>query len=776
MKIRRQLGVSFTLLALVSCIVVGGVLSLIASDRSEKALEHQIQNQLLAIRDLSKARIESYLTQIGKQIELFSSDRQVVESLDTLVVAVNDYRSEMEIEDMQAQRQELTQFYTEFFEKAYAENNPGQTQVTELILKQLDDDAVVMQNLFLSRNPNPLGEKDKLNDPGDDSIYATMHDEFHPYFQRYQQLFGFQDIFLIDAETGRVVYSVFKGVDFATSLKSGPFKTSGLAKVFQQAMGQGNPKAVILTDFSNYLPALSSPAAFIGSPIVKDDKVAGVLVFQMPIDKINAVMTQDAKWPAIGMGESGEIYLAGSDKTMRSMSRLMLEAPADYVVLQQTLGLSEQRLAELKSKQTTIRIQEVVTPAVEAALAGESGFGEFNGYQGTSVLSAYSPLTTLGIHWAIVAEISSSEAFAGVRELEAAINWSASGLVAIMLLVAVVSGALLSRLIVRPIDDAVDALQDIAKGNGDLAQRLNENRSDELGQLAHWFNLFVTQLQGMVRELDQIVTTVSSSADRIALVATGTSSGIASQQMQTEQVATAISEMMTTVQEVARSSQNAADSAVSAREASRNGVDVVTTNISLIGALSDEMEQAASVVTELENDSAEIGSILDVIKSISEQTNLLALNAAIEAARAGEQGRGFAVVADEVRTLAARTQDSTQEIQEMIERLQRATGKAVSIIDSSRGTASESVGVASEVGTALERINGVIDQITDMTTQIASASEEQSQVAVEINRSVATISEVGHRSAEGAGETASTGTQLAQAAEKLRNLIRKYSY
>jgi methyl-accepting chemotaxis protein len=267
---------------------------------------------------------------------------------------------------------------------------------------------------------------------------------------------------------------------------------------------------------------------------------------------------------------------------------------------------------------------------------------------------------------------------------------------------------------------------------------------------------------------------LASAAEEMSAIMEETHRGTQQQQSETSQVVTAMNQMTATVQEVARHATEAAAAANNADQASIEGKQVVINTMKAIEDLSSEVHSAASVIGQLEKDSENIGAVLDVIKGIAEQTNLLALNAAIEAARAGEQGRGFAVVADEVRTLASRTQQSTQEIQEMIEKLQAGAQSAVKVMDDSRSRAEDSVSQAAQAGTSLEAITRAVSQITDMNTQIATAAEQQSSVAEEINRNVVNISDIVDRTAEGAQQTSTASEELANLAGQLQQLVNQF--
>ncbi len=347
---------------------------------------------------------------------------------------------------------------------------------------------------------------------------------------------------------------------------------------------------------------------------------------------------------------------------------------------------------------------------------------------------------------------------------------------ALALGVGLVLAWLLGRSITCPLISTVKAMDDIAAGDRDLTRRLDEEGNDEIACLARSFNRFATQIQDLVRQLGQASHALKSAADDMNTSTDTTRQNVHQQQQETEQVATAMNEMTATVQEVANHASAAANAARAAQEETQAGADVVKSVVNRIGELADEITTAAQVMETLENESMNIGSVLDVIRNIAEQTNLLALNAAIEAARAGEQGRGFAVVADEVRTLASRTQASTQEIQTMIERLQHQAREAARVMGQSRQRSQESVEEASHAGQSLETIDGAVTSITDMNIQIASAAEEQSQVAEEINRNVDNINNLMQRTADDAARIAEASHSLNTLAAELETLVAKFRY
>ncbi|HWS03565.1 MAG TPA: methyl-accepting chemotaxis protein [Gammaproteobacteria bacterium] len=313
-----------------------------------------------------------------------------------------------------------------------------------------------------------------------------------------------------------------------------------------------------------------------------------------------------------------------------------------------------------------------------------------------------------------------------------------------------------------------------AISQSDISHHCDMESDDLIGEIVSSFNRMSENLRNVIGEISGATTQLASAAEEMSAVTDEASRGVQHQQSEIEHVATAMNEMTSTVQEVAHNAALAAQSAQQADRDAKKGALVATEALGGIDNLVNEMERASGVIQKLKNESENIGMVLDVIRGIAEQTNLLALNAAIEAARAGEQGRGFAVVADEVRTLASRTQQSTQEIQQMIERLQVGAGDAVRVMNEARGTAKDSSDQVEKAAESLAEIAGSVSQINDMNTQIASAAEEQSAVAAEINANVSNIQHVADQTAAGAQQTASASEELARLSSQLQSLMVRF--
>jgi len=352
---------------------------------------------------------------------------------------------------------------------------------------------------------------------------------------------------------------------------------------------------------------------------------------------------------------------------------------------------------------------------------------------------------------------------------------STVGLFALLLVALVVATLyVIGRSIARPISVTSDAMRELASGNGDLTQELPSEGHDEVTALNGHFNQFVAKTRHIVTSVGDSTAQLATAAEQLSAVTRENSSSAAAQRAETEQVATAVNEMSASAQDVARNAADAADAARKTDEAALAGREMMGRAVGSMQQLAGEIGTAGDVIDALKSESENIGSVLGVIRGVAEQTNLLALNAAIEAARAGEQGRGFAVVADEVRTLASRTQESTEEIQAMIERLQNEAGKAVTVMQSGRNKTSETLDHAAEADQSLANIVELVASITRMNTQIAGAAQQQTGVAEELDRNVVHIAQLAEQTVTGSEQTAMASSELARLGEGLRELLGQF--
>ena len=361
-----------------------------------------------------------------------------------------------------------------------------------------------------------------------------------------------------------------------------------------------------------------------------------------------------------------------------------------------------------------------------------------------------------------------TESFANLNKA----HFASYSLAAILLLGAIIGLYFYMKYLLKPLDGVVENLQSIA--DGDLSQEITITANDEIGTIQTAMQTTSSNLRDVLQRINGMAANLEQSANDMTAVSAEAGKGIHEQQSSIQQVVTAMTEMASTVEEVARNANMAADSANNANDQAIEGQKIVAQTTSSINKLSSDVDNASTVISKVQQDSEAIGSVLDVIRGIAEQTNLLALNAAIEAARAGEQGRGFAVVADEVRTLASRTQESTSEIQGMIEQLQAGSKNAVSVMEASRVRTEETVKLANKTGASLGDITNAVSHINDMNIQIANAVKEQSTVTNEVNRNIVEINQIVDSSAAGSEKVMQSSESLNNLTMELNSLVGRF--
>ncbi|WP_199609934.1 methyl-accepting chemotaxis protein [Flocculibacter collagenilyticus] len=444
------------------------------------------------------------------------------------------------------------------------------------------------------------------------------------------------------------------------------------------------------------------------------------------------------------IGESGRVFVVAKDGTIKIHSNSAL---ADKAKLTSLNGYADTASTLLAGNSFTL---------VEASIDGDNYF------------LASDFIEELG--WYVIAEVPQSEVYGELN----AVTRNSIMITIIVIAIFLFLSVYVVRGISSPIVHTSNLLKQVAQGEADLRQRLPVNSKDELGALAENFNAFISQIQDIIQQVKNNCDALLVKVSEVNQLSHQTSTDLALQKDKTIQVATAVTQMGSTIQDIARSATETASSAEDASNKVAEGSGVVTDTINYIEQLSGEMSESSRVINELAEHTDAIGSVLSVIRGISEQTNLLALNAAIEAARAGEQGRGFAVVADEVRSLAMRTHTSTEEIQQMIEKLQGGSKNAVNAIEAGRSQTEKSVEASTKAGEALQAIDKSVETIQGMSIQMATATEEQSVVVEDINTNVISISDVTQTTAEAATLSSHACEELRALTEELNQVVGRF--
>jgi anti-anti-sigma regulatory factor/HAMP domain-containing protein len=483
-------------------IAAAGVAAVLGYVQARSALREASFNRLTAVREMKADQIESDFSFIRSQLLSLSNDPETVLAVRSLREAFGHIELRTPLTPQEETR--LSRYYDREFLPRLA------TRTVEDVARSrlLPADPVTrrLQLDFIADNAFETGSKHLMVAPGRVSEYGRIHAEHHPFFRDFLEQFGYYDVFLIDPETGYIVYSVYKEVDFATSLRSGPYAGTNFARAFEEAVSHLDGSFTKLEDFEPYTPSYSAFASFIASPIVSEEGLEGVLVFQMPVDRINATMTSGGRWQDVGLGETGETYIVADDFTVRNEPRFLIEDTANYLTMISEIGLPALTVEAIASQNSAIGLQPVRTPAAQAALGGSSGADVIEDYRGVEVLSAYRPLGVPDVNWAILSEIDASEAFADADRL----RWRfLLGLVLLIPAVYLIAVAV-SRSITGPVARLAIQADSIAKG--DLETEIDEAGLDEIGDLARRFAAMRDAVKDLVerqnRAIDALATPI----------------------------------------------------------------------------------------------------------------------------------------------------------------------------------------------------------------------------------------------------------------------------
>jgi methyl-accepting chemotaxis protein len=575
-----------------------------------------------------------------------------------------------------------------------------------------------------------------------ESLNNSAHQN-NEYFEHFINTYGYYDFFIIN-RSGDIFYTVTKEADYQTNLLTGKYNNSGLGELFKKTQSTSNYS---MSDFRPYAPSNNEPASFIALPFINNG-ISIVIAMQLSTEKIDELMQQRT-----GMGETGESYLIGSDLRMRSDSFL---DPKGHSVIASFAGTIEQN--------------GVDTEGAKLAIKGEKGEKIIMDYNGNPVLSAYTPIDINGIRWGLLSEIDVAEAFEPIQSL----HWNIT--IVVLLLIVVVAGIALTitKSVTKPLGGEPGEMEDIAESiaNGDLTIDFAADR--ETQSIYGSMKKMAKNLLDVISNIVDNSNNLASAAEETSILSIQSSKSLEVQQASIEQVATAVEQMSMSINEVAQNATNAASSAQSAQEVSHNANNKLSQTINDLGQLDKEIVNASNVIKTLETDASEIGSVLEVIRGIADQTNLLALNAAIEAARAGEQGRGFAVVADEVRTLASKTQESTTNIEKMISKLQNSSNEAVQVMTVSRDVCEHTLTDAHTTAEMIKEMDGEINSITQMAELIATAVAEQSSVSNEISQNISSINDSAYENLTASTQISTAGEDISKIASTLNQLTQQF--
>ena len=572
------------------------------------------------------------------------------------------------------------------------------------------------------------------------SEYKAIHDRINPFFKEYIKTYSYADTYLLNAAYGHVMYSVMQGKDLGTNLRVGPYKGSGLARLWSEALKEKRP---VMVDFSDYAPT-SKPVAFIGVPVFDPyGDIIAVLAFQRSAENIDVVVAQRT-----GMGETGESYLVGEDLLMRSHSKF--------------------------ENTPTILKRKIDTIAVRNALNGQTGSAIIQNYRGEKVLSCYNYIglkDRLGLNfdWVIISEIDKQEAFAAISTLEGRIL----GLTLLLALLACVAGYFSARTIANPLKGLAKKVALMAEGDLTVTASPGK-RSDEIGILMRSFHNMLGILQNQVHQILEGANALSASITQISTSATDFATS-------SSETSSSVSEITTTVEEVRQTAQLSNEKAKHVAEISEkssqdaeDGKKATGDAVTGMNRIKEEMEYVAEGIVKLSDQTQSIGEIIGAVNDLADQSNLLSVNASIEAAKAGEHGRGFAVVAQEMKSLADQSKEATDQVRGILSEIQKATSAAVMATERGNKTVEEGTQLAGQAGDSIDILSKSITESAYAALQITASNRQQLLGMNQLVQAIASIKDLSIQNMESARQLEGATRGLQDLGQKLKDLAGQF--
>jgi len=768
-------------------------------------------NQLLsALRDTKNAQLIDYLNSLKKQLSAVAASSGTIQATNDFSKTVLDFGdidppSERELAGYS---KAVRNYFTGDYSKAYSSLNAGEQVDIEKIMPKADVDTAFtwLQYRYVKLNPNKVGEKKKmLRNMLDQLPYDDHHARYHPGFSKLIEELDFRDLYLINIKSDRVVYSVNKGADYAMRLSGTQLEKTSIGKLYNRI--KNNPDtAFAVEDFNDYIPDFHRLSGFAGVPIYetikknntltnieKNDfygkRLIGVLIVQFSDAVITNLLTNQQNWAGVGLGKTGEVYLANQNKKAASDLRPFLENADSFDKAMKLRGLTDDDIDRMKSNGSSAGAVEVHAKSVDLALSGKQGVIEEKNYLGQPVLTAYSLLNAYGLKWAILAQMGTKEALAPVQDMDEAITKTSWTVAAVVIVIAIMLAIFFARLITAPLESIEGTVRRLNKGQfearcrittGDEYQSLGDAidtmvderaqflRSEEaskllnkhiikvleavselsernltvnvpvtediIGPVADALNLMTEEISDMIRHVRKISDDVGTSSETLSHLAEDVDVLSKEERGELEKMVARLSDASHSLSEISEVATHSNNVAQKARDHVQQAHDTVKHAASGMHDIREVIHETEKRIKRLGERSQEISGITDIINTIAERTHVLSINASMQAAAAGEAGRGFSVVADEVQRLAESSRNATAQIATLVKNIQVETLDASETMSRTIEQVIAGTKLADEAGRIMQQSDEITAQLAETMHTIAKQSTDQANLGLELRK------------------------------------------